>query len=130
MKKRIVALFVVASLFLLLSACVQVVPVSLETMETTATKPQVINRSSEWVGSSRGKYVATADTGKICEGRAYCEKKNAISNPLEIQANGYEIKLTLVDTEAATEVYLKAGEEKLISCDSGNFNGYLYVIVI
>lgn len=126
--KRIASVLLIIAMISLLTACIPVSSAE-EKTETTANKPKVITTSSEWIGSSRGKYVATAETGLICSGRAYCEKKNAIANPLEIQANGYEIKVTLVDTESAVEAVLKAGEDKLLVCDSGSFNGYIYVIV-
>lgn len=128
MKK--IAVLLIAFAFLFLSACIAVAPATAKIIETTQAKPQVITYSSCWVGSARGKFIVTAsDIGKISEGRAYCEKRDAIANPIEIKSNGKEIKVTLVDTGSAVEETLEAGEDELLVCDSGSFNGYIYVIV-
>lgn len=85
--------------------------------------------SSAWRGIARGKYTISASgVGLLCSGNAYCYEKDAVANPVEIYSAGYDIVVKLADDSIET-VTLTAGDEELISCDSGSFKGYLYVVV-
>ena len=125
--KKIVALLVI--LTMLLTGCGSTTVYRHTSSTADSTEPFVSVKSSCWWGEARGKYTVSATGyGVLCSGNGYADKSKAIANPLEIQSSGYEIMVTLSDdtTESVTMV---AGDTKLISCDSGSFNGYLYVIV-
>lgn len=92
-------------------------------------KPYISEKSSCWWGEARGKYTISAEGyGAICSGNGYCEKEKAIANPLQIESEGYDILVTLAD-DSTENITMTAGETKLISCKSGAFKGYLYVII-
>lgn len=100
-----------------------------EDCEAGVKKPSVTVKSSCGWGTARGSYtVSTSEYGALCSGRGYSDKETAIKKPLEIKSEGYEILITLADDSIET-VTMNAGDSQLISCDSGVFNGYLYVIV-
>ncbi len=123
--KKIATLFLTMTL-MLLTGCGSTI---YRHSSSTSEKPFVNVSSSCWWGEARGKYTVSATGyGTLCSGNGYCDKSKAIANPLEIQSAGYEIVVTLADDNTET-VTMVAGDTKLISCDSGSFNGYLYVIV-
>ena len=126
--KKTVALLIVIIALLLTSACTTT-PKRNSSLMTDLNAPKVSTKSSCWKGEARGKYtVSTKEYGTLCSGNAYAKKEKAIANPLEIYNAGNEITVTLADDSVKT-VKMTAGDQQLISCDSGYFNGYLYVIV-
>ena len=124
--KKIVALLVFMAL---LTGCGSTTVYRHSSITNESEKPLVITSSSCWWGEARGKYNVSAEGyGALCSGNGYADKSKAISNPLEIESAGYEILVTLAD-DSTESVTMVAGDTKLISCKSGSFNGYLYVIV-
>lgn len=130
--KRI-SFFVLTLMMLLLAGCGSTTyneeHNSQDDYEAGITKPSVTVESSCGLGTSRGSYtVSSSEYGVLCSGRGYSDKETAIRKPLEIKSEGCEMSITLADDSIET-VYMNAGDSQLISCDSGNFKGYLYVIV-
>ena len=124
-------IFVLTLTMLLLAGCssATIYNKSQDDYEEEVKKPSVTVDSSCGWGTARGSYtVSTSEYGAICSGRGYSDKENAIKNPLEIKSEGYEIVITLADDSVET-ITMNAGDSQLISCDSGVFKGYLYVIV-
>ena len=125
--KKIVALLVFMAL---LTGCGSTTVYRHSSITNESEKPLVITSSSCWWGEARGKYTVSAEGyGALCSGNGYADKSKAISNPLEIQSSGYEITVTLSDDSTET-ITMVSGDTQLVSCKSGSFNGYLYVIVV
>lgn len=97
--------------------------------ETEEKKPSITVESSCGWGTARGSYtISTSEHGAICSGWGYSDKETAIEHPLQIKSEGYKIIVTLADDSVKT-VTMTSGDSQLISCESGLFNGYLYVII-
>lgn len=131
--KRI-SIFVLTLMMLLLAGCDNTTYYTLEhssqdEFEAEVKKPSVtVNSSCGW-GTARGSYtVSTSEYGALCSGHGYSDKEMAIKKPLEIKSEGYEILITFGDDSIET-ITMNAGDLQLISCESGVFKGYLYVIV-
>lgn len=121
--ERILAMLMLLIMLISIPAC------AYEDDKPDDGSPYISEYSSCWPGSARGEYTVSAeDYGVLTSGRAYASREKAVGNPLEIQSQGYEITITLADSDAVTYTF-NAGDEEIISCKSGSFNGYLYVIV-
>ena len=131
MKKNVyvsVTFFIIMCLFLTRDSKVYI-----HESESEVDVPCVTQSSSCWGGSARGMYTISANGyGILCSGRGYSDKSKAISHPLEIRSNGYKIVVTLSDDRENEETVTISPESspQLISCRSGSFHGYLYVIVV
>ena len=98
-------------------------------MKQKKKKPSITVESSCGWGTARGSYtISTSEHGAICSGWGYSDKETAIEHPLQIKSEGYKIIVTLADDSVET-VTMTSGDSQLISCKSGLFNGYLYVII-
>ncbi len=127
-------IFVLTLTMLLLAGCDSMTTYnsqhySQDDYEAGVKKPSVTVKSSCGWGTARGSYtVSTSEYGALCSGCGYNDKEAAIKKPLEIKSEGYEIIITFADDSVET-ITMNAGDSQLISCDSGVFKGYLYVIV-
>ena len=128
--KKLAILMVAIMTAMLLGACsTGTVYAETSTKEIDENAPVVTVMSSCGIGTSRGRYtVSSPNYGAICSGRGYSDKETAVSKPLEIDSKGNEVVVNLTDDDTA-KVELYAGDAELISCESGNFYGYLYIVV-